>query len=185
MAWEIQSDNYSFGNTVTEGHYLVITREVSLPHSDASISNILSFNFTLSKCALLMCFISINPIFWISFRLLRRIMLLQMLKAKNYCSDMRIGGQIIHNSQKGELAFVGFIYLNYTLGNKRMTACISFYNLHIFPKIFTVVQTGYSWPPMLITKILKHCLNPYKSLQITLERRQNQCTALEGENYLI
>lgn len=45
-------------------------------------------------------------------------------ESKNCCSDLGIGCQIIHDTQKGKAVFVWFAYLNYTPGSKGITACI-------------------------------------------------------------
>lgn len=113
-----------------------------LSHSEASISNILSVNFPLSKCALLTLHYH-QPNFLNFISAAQENYFITDAESKSYCSDKGTGCQIIHDSQKGAAAFIRFIYLNYTPGSKGMTACISFYSLYIFfPKSFTVVQTG-------------------------------------------
>ena len=112
---EIQPDNYLFGSMLNEGYYL-ITREVSLSHSEATVSDPVSFNFTLSMCIT-------DVLYWHQPNFLNFILAPQgnyftTDAESNYCSNLGTSCQIIHDSQNGEAAFVRFIYLNYTPGSK-------------------------------------------------------------------
>lgn len=98
-------------------------------------------------------------------------------ESKNYCSDLGIGCQIIHDSQKRKAVFVWFVYLNYTAGSKGITACI-LQSTHLSRDAWYSPYRVTLWTKMLKTQMLKHRLNLCKSFQITLERKQNQCTSI-------